>query len=300
MYALFFMYVLALVLSVVMVAQGNLELGVIGTFLVLTMAPIALLVATERARWRRGTEQRLEDLQRTVRTLADQAALSNDARRVLNRAGERELLVRAIEEDIGNRNWDAALVLIRELADGFGYRAEAEELRARIDEERRQTVDRDINDAVAYLDGLILQRRWDAAYADAARIARLYPESARIDGLRARVEQARGACKQDLERRFFLAAHEGRHDEALTLLKELDFYLSPSEAEPLRELARGVIGKARENRGAQVKLAVQDRRWGEAVRLGEGIITEFPNSRMAAEVRNVIESIKQRASLPTS
>jgi hypothetical protein len=80
------------------------------------------------------------------------------------------------------------------------------------------------------------------------------------------------------------------------MLRELDNYLTPEEAEPLRELARGVIGKARENLGVRFKLSVQDRRWREAAEVGEQIIRDFPNTRMAAEVREVIDGVRARAS----
>ena len=282
---LFVLYGLALALSVALAYNGQRELGAAGVLLVLTMAPIAFVVT-------------LSLNGRTVRTISDRVevmARSDDARRVLNREHERELLRQAIEEDIATRNYDAALVLVKELAERFGFRADAEEFRQRITQVRAETLEREVSDAIAYLDGLIIQRRWEQAFADAARIQRLYPESGRVEGLRDRVQQAKNSYKSDLERRFLLAAQEGRHEEALTLLKELDFYLTPVEAEPLREMARGVIGKARENLGVSFRLAVQDRRWREAARIGERIIAEFPNTRMAAEVRNIIDGLRTRA-----
>lgn len=295
-FLLVLLYGAALVLSVAVAARGKYDLGVQGILLVLTMAPVAFVLAMLAfgARQRAWTQQ-LNDLARAVRVLNEQASLSDDARRILNRASEREVLCRAIEEDMGAQNWDAALVLVKELADRFGYRAEAEQFRTRIDDARRQTRDREITDAVGYLDGLILQRRWDEAMADAGRIMRLYPDSPRVESLRARVTEARGSLKRDLERRFLEASQEGKSDEALELLRELDQYLTTAEAEPLRELARGVIGKARENLGAQFKLAVQDKRWREASQLGAAIISQFPNTRMAGEVRSVIDGIREKA-----
>lgn len=291
------LYGLALTLSVVLVFKGKYDLGVTGTLLVLTMAPVAFVLAAGTfGSGARRLESRIEDLGRVIRTLGDQSALSDDARRVLNRQSERELLCKAIEEDLHREDWDAAMVLIKELAERFGYRADAERFRKRVDEVRAATMDRELNDSVGYLDGLILQKRWEAAYADAARISRLYPYSPRVQGLTARVDAAYENHKAELERRFLIAAQEGHADEALSLLKELDKYLTPGEAEPLRELARGVIGKARDNLGAQFKIAVQDRRWKDAVRIGEEIIAGFPNTRMAAEVRNVIDGIRLRAS----
>ncbi|GJM19588.1 MAG: hypothetical protein DHS20C14_18010 [Phycisphaeraceae bacterium] len=223
------------------------------------------------------------------------SALSDDARRVLNRGRERDLLRRAIEEDIGAEDWDAAMVLVKELAERFGYRVDAEEFRTRIETARFQTTDRRVSEGVAGLDLMITQHRWDDARAEAERITRLYPDSPRVDGLRHRVESARERFKGDLERRFLRAAEEERIDEAMTLLGELDHYLSEAEAAPYQEVARGVIGKARENLGVQFKLAIQDRAWGDAADVGERIIESFPNSRMADEIRGMIDELRGRA-----
>ncbi|MBS0198813.1 MAG: hypothetical protein JSR77_18860 [Planctomycetes bacterium] len=289
------LYAAALALSIYLAMRPEyFQMGAGGVLLVLTLAPVAFVLAMKRGD--KELTDRVDEISRNVRSFRDLASLSEDARRVLSRKNDRELLTQAIEEDIANRNWDAAMVLVKELADRFGYRSDAEDYRHKIDEARAQTVDREVTEAIAYLDGLIIQRRWDAAYADAARLLRLYPDSARVFGLRGRVEQAQQSCKAELERKFLLAAQEGRTEEAMTLLKDLDTYLSPMEAEPLRELARGVIGKTRENLGAQFKLAVQDRNWRDAARLGERILSDFPNSRMAAEIRDVIDGIRIRAS----
>jgi len=231
-----------------------------------------------------------------VRHLAEEQALSDDARRVLNRARERELLCRAIEEDINAEDWDAAMVLVKELAERFGYRSDAEEFRTKIETARYQTVERRVDESIRELDKLIVQTRWQEALNEAARISRLYPDSPRVEGLRHRVETARQRYKSELERRFLTTAENGQVEEAMELLKELDQYLTEEEAEPYREVAKGVIGKARENLGVQFKLAVQDRQWGIAAQVGEQIIREFPNTRMAQEIREVIDDIRQRAS----
>jgi hypothetical protein len=288
--------------SIVLLSRGSTELGVAGLLLALGAGGPALTIvmalgATRRAidSARRGATRDAAALAGEVRAMSDLMGVSDDARRVLNRAHERELLRRAIDEDIAQEDWEAALVLVRELADRFGYRADAEEFRARIEGARRQTQDRALTAAIQSLDALIIARAWDAAFAEASRVKRLFPDSSRAQGLSSRVEQARSSCKQDTERRFLLAAEAGDADEAMRLLRELDAYLTPTEAEPLRELARGVIGKARDNLGARFKLAVQDHRWTDAREVGARIIGDFPNSRMAHEVRLVLAEISQRA-----
>jgi hypothetical protein len=240
-------------------------------------------------------QHQLVQMSRVMEQLAEQGSLSDDARRVVNRRRDRELLRRAIEDDINAEDWDAAMVLVKELAERFGYRADAEEFRARIEQSRYETVQRKVSDELSNLDALIRSHRWEQATAEAARITRLYPDSQRVEGLRHQVEHARRLYKSDLERRFLTAAEENRIGDAMELLRELDAYLTEAEAEPYRELARGVIGKARDNLGAQFKLAVQDRQWGRASEVGEQIIVQFPNSRMAEEVRALIEDIRARA-----
>lgn len=247
-----------------------------------------------------GASHDVNALVGAVRHLADEQSLSDDARRVLNRRRERDLLRKAIEEDIAVEDWDAAMVLVKELAERFGYRSDAEEFRTRIETARYQMVERRVEEGIRALDSLIVQLRWTEASAEAARLSRLYPDSPRVEGLRHRVETARQRYKAELERRFLTASESGDVEEALELLKELDGYLSESEAEPYREVARGVIGRARENLGVQFKLAVQDRQWATAAIVGDRIIREFPNTRMAAEIREMIDGIRQRAAMGVS
>lgn len=266
--------------------------------LALCTMPIGVRLAT-RGGSSAGSSSDVSSLVGAVRHLAEEQALSDDARRVLNRKRERDLLRKAIEEDIAVEDWDAAMVLVKELAERFGYRSDAEEFRTKIETARYKTVERRVDDGIRALDNLIVQLHWPEAEQEAARLSRLYPDSPRVEGLRHRVEMARQRYKAELERRFLTASESGDSEEALELLKELDQYLSEAEAEPYREVARGVVGRARENLGVQFKLAVQDRQWGIAASVGERIIREFPNSRMAQEIREMIDGIRERASMVT-
>jgi len=231
-----------------------------------------------------------------IESMRHEAGLSEAAKRVLHRRKERELLRQAIEQDILAEDWDAAMTLVKELAERFGYRLDAEEFRARIEQARTETMNRSVRSLVEKLDELIADRRWDEARAKAAKIVRLFPDSPRVDGLVQRVEDSRNRYKLELERKFLKAAEREEIDTAMNLLKEMDEYLAPDEAEPFREVARGVIGKARDNLGVRFKLALQDRAWGEALEVGERIISDFPNTRMADEVRTMLDTIRERVS----
>lgn len=272
--------------------------------LVLSLVTLPITIATQNS----GGEEKdqsieldrirtqIRSLNDTMNALNETIILSDDARRVINRRKERDLLCKAIEEDIHLQDWDAGLVLIRELAERFGYRVEAEQFRARIESARAQTHTKAVHEAIRGLDELIASHKWDQALTEAARISRVFHELPQIEGLRHRVVSARDRHKESIERRFLQAAQDDNIEEAMDLLHEMDHLLDEQEAEQFREVARGVIGKARDNLGVQFKLAVKDRAWDHAQVVGERIIDEFPNSRMANEVRGMIDEIRGRAS----
>lgn len=268
--------------------------GLLGLLAAGLLAPVVL----SPSRGGSGTammSRRLEELAESIQRLGDQQALSPDARRVLSRRRDRDVLRQAIEEDLQQGDWAAAEVLIDELAERFGYRAEAEDFRRRVEQARSATLDERITDAIRRLDAMIVRLQWEEARAEAERIRRMFPDVPRTAGVRERVEKARLRYKSELERRFLVAAREERAEEAMQFLKELDGYLTEQEAEPYVELARGVVGKAKENLGVQFKLAVQDRDWQRAADTGERIIRDFPNTRMAEEIRGIIDTIRHRA-----
>ena len=286
----------ALVVGVTLEPDQPAFFAALACVLVLALAPIGILgVYRTIARSGGGSvESKIDRMVGSIDTMCREQGLSEGAKRVLHRREERKLLRRAIEQDIQAEDWDAAMVLVKELAERFGYRADAEEFRARVERVRAQNLDRKVIDALTRLDEMIRNRQWAEAYAEAARIHRLYPESHRVDGLRDRVDEARKRYRQDLERRFLLAAQRDEVDQAMVMLKELDQYLTPAEGEQFQEVARGVISKSRENLGVRFKLMVQDHQWQDAIFVGEQIIGEFPNTRMAQEVRDLLPVLRER------
>ena len=85
-------------------------------------------------------------------------------------------------------------------------------------------------------------------------------------------------------------------DGSIELLREMDRYLSPQEAAALAESARGVFRKKLHNLGMEFSFAVNEKRWPAAVTTGEQIAEGFPNSRMAMEVRQKLDALRQLAS----
>ena len=230
-----------------------------------------------------------------LRSINERLLISNEAKRYSGRKHDSEVLRRAIQEDLAAKDLDGALRLAKELSDAYGYDQESEEVREKIQHTRAAQYQERVNQAINQLEILLAEHRWEEASAEAAKIQRLYPESHRVVDLTRRVKQAWEQQRHDLERQFLEAAKRDDIELAMDLLKQLDRYLSPQDTEPFTEVARGVIGKKKDNLGVQFKLAVHDRDWIGATHVGEQIIREFPNSRMADEVRSMIDLLRERA-----
>ncbi|WP_428389250.1 hypothetical protein [Mucisphaera sp.] len=241
-----------------------------------------------------GTASLAESLE-LLRSINDRLLISETAKRVAYRDADIQLLRETIKTDITEGEFGAAVVLVEDLAKVYGYREEAEEYRDQIHAARNAETEAKITRALAKLDETVARHDFDAAQKEAAKLQRLYPESQRIKGLPRRLSQAKDQYKRDLERRFLEAAGNDDNDRAMELLKEIDKHFTEHEAEPYRETARGVIGKKRDNLGVQFKMAVQDREWVRATQVGEQIIQEFPNSRMADEVRGMLDVLRERS-----
>jgi len=231
----------------------------------------------------------------TLESINSRMLISDTAKRILYRDHDRQALRRAIREDIETRDFEAALVLVNEMSSVYGYRLEAEQFRAEIEKAREAEYQAKLDEAIHGLDDIIARREYELAYREAGRIERIFAESERVTNLRKQVLESRDRFKHEIERKFLEAAGRDDIEVAMELMKELDKYLTAEEAAPFQETARGVIGKKRQNLGVQFKLAVHDKEWTQSVRVGEQLIREFPNSKMAAEVRELLDILRQRA-----
>ncbi|MFN3167601.1 MAG: hypothetical protein ACE37H_11105 [Phycisphaeraceae bacterium] len=230
-----------------------------------------------------------------LHSINERLLLSETAKRIAYRHEDIDLLRTTIKTDIDKKDFDAALVLVNEIGTTYGHKEEAEDYREQIIAARTKEMEQKVERALAKLDEVLAKHDFDAATKEALKIQRLYAESPHARDVQRKVAHAREQYKHDLEREFLEAAKVDNVDRAIDLLKELDKYLTEQEAEPFRETARGVIGKKRENLGVQFKIAVHDKEWLRSVAVGEQIIREFPNTRMADEVRGMLDLLRERA-----
>ena len=241
------------------------------------------------------TARRQQQIEAALRSINDTLMISDATRRIVFRDRDLRMLEKYVDDVIDRGEYDSALALVDQMAGALGSQAQVEALRGSIFAARAAAIEEQLSDELSTYNDLVDRREWEPAAQEGARIEKQYPNQQRSSGLVQRVRDTREAYKMDLERRFLEAAGRDDVDLAMELMKELDRYLSERDAAPFREAARGVVSKKRENLAVQFKLAVHDKQWAEAVRIGEEIVNDFTNSKMAEEVRGMIDLLRQRA-----
>jgi hypothetical protein len=239
-------------------------------------------------------ESVLESLNENTRTLIDLSSLSDRAKGMLYRERELDAFREAIHSDLMKQDFRSAEALIESIEAG-GYLDQAARLRQEVENARNSTRQEKIDNAVQRVEDILTRFDWDRAQREAGRLAQAYPESDTVRQLPQKIEAARNQRKRELLQQYGEAVRKNAVDEGIKLLKKLDSYLSPQEAAALRDSARGVFRAKLHNLGVQFAICVTDQRWAEAVATGEEIMRDFPNSRMAHEVREKIDTLRNRA-----
>jgi hypothetical protein len=228
--------------------------------------------------------------------LMDSLQMSENAKRVLFRDRELELLRITVQNDIERGEFHSALVLCDQMATVFGAVEEAEQLRTNVNSIIHDSHEGRIREEIGKLQQTLENCNWVQAYQDAAKLRRLFPDSPLLHGIEQRISNVRTEYRHRLEDRFLDAAKSDDIEQAMSLLRELDGYLTPDEARRFRATADSVITTYRESLGARFKMSVSDHRWKQAIEFGDEITRQFPNTKMAQEVLEMMETIQERSS----
>lgn len=283
-------------------AEGEpilLGLGALAIIFTAATFPIAFALTpatnTKPTAEKQAYAETLQQVVGLLRSINDRLMISDTAKRIAFRERDQETLRQVIRTEINRGNMEVALSLAEEMTRTAGYEHEGQEIQRQIIAARVDKMDRKVLEAISIFEQMLSRHEWDDALTEARQIQQTYPDSPRVKSLPNRVRDAREQHKKDLERQFLEAARRDDVETAMDLLKQLDHYMTEQEAAPLLEVARGVIGKKRQNLGVQFKLAVADHEWIDALHVGEQIIADFPNTKMADEVHSMMDLLKERA-----
>ena len=230
-----------------------------------------------------------------LRKIEANSAISERAKRVAYRGKDRDAMRRAIEEDLTGGDYSGARRLADEMEKSFGYADEAdrvrEEVRVRLAGER----ERELADARAGVDRLCKDEKWVDAFALSDRIIAKFGGDMDAKLLRTRIEERRQNKKVELVQKFHASVERKDVDEAASLIRRLDAYLTPEEGRQLAEAAREVFKNRLLRLREQFAAAMQQHDYSEAIRVGEIIKRDFPNSQLAKEVRDHEPRVREAA-----
>jgi hypothetical protein len=227
--------------------------------------------------------------------IAQAVRLSDAAKEIVFRDTEQIELGEAILTKLHQHDFDSSLAMIDALAEQPKYRQMANHLKHTAEKYRSATEDGRISQIMAHIENLFDQKLWLQAAAQSDNLVKMFPYSEKAKTMLNRLQERKDRQKRELLAAWDLAVREKNTDRSLEILKELDSYLTPNEALALRESASSVFRTKLHNLGVAFSVAVTEQNWKKAFETGRQIVQDFPNSRMAAEIRSRMDILSERA-----
>ena len=311
------MYPMALVLSLGIFVAGTVMLGrseeralllgvalsaggALGVVITIVTWPLAVFLRHQHKMLQQQAERAVAQaaaahsrLDQHLTVIREQQLISDRTKSVAFREKDREALRRAISEELGREDWEAARVLVDSMASEFGNQAEVERWRSEIAAKADAVITGRLNTTRAEIQKSIAAENWHAAFELAQHAAKTYPTHAA--GLPREVDQQRAVVKNKLMDDWNRAVQSHDLELGVNTLKRLDAYLAPAEALSIQETARSFFRERLNQLSELFKTAVKEHRWAEAINLGELLISDFPSTRISQEVVQVMEDLRKRA-----
>jgi hypothetical protein len=221
--------------------------------------------------------------------------LSETAKAIASRDADRQSLREAVFDKLQQKDFAAASEIIDEIAHSVGYLELANQLRLEADRYRDATDIERVNQVIANIEKLFESFQWAKASAQIERLIEVFPDSEKAKEMRQKLLDKKEERKKVILKAWDDAVKRQATDRSLEILQELDMYLTPNEGLALQEAARDVFRNKLHNLGVQFSLAVSSKQWDKALKTGEQIMRDFPNSKMSEEIREKWDILKQKA-----
>ena len=235
---------------------------------------------------------------RSILTHIDQSArLSEAAKTIVFRDADRQWLREVVFDKLQQQDFEATNQIIDEIAQRVEYKELAEQLHFEAERYRDATDAERAKQVIVHIEKLFENYQWAKASTQIERLIRAYPKSKEAEALRRKLLDKKQERKKILLTAWGDAVQRQATDQSLEILRELDLYLTPNEGLALQEAARDVFKTKLHNLGVRFSLAISGKNWAEALRIGSEITRDFPNSRIADEIRekwNVLEQKDQQ------
>jgi hypothetical protein len=220
--------------------------------------------------------------------------ISETAKAILNRDADTAAIHQAVLDKLQNNDTQAALKIIDALDAAGRHKELARQLRAEV--ENFLTTGDHVKEKqlIADIESLLGQYQWAMAAAQIENFIKAFPNSPHSGQMRQKLLDKKEERKKVLLSLWDEAVKKRATERSLEILRELDMYLTPNEGLALQEAARDVFRTKLHNIGVRFSIAVSSKQWQKALEAGQEIIREFPNSRMAQEIRERIDVLQER------
>lgn len=261
-----------------------------------------LLLVSEAVKSLKDQQERIAQIRENLaenKNLLEQinqgVRLSEASKTIAYRDTDRQQLRASVVEKLHQQDFETTYAMIEDIARRNEYKQLADELKLTADKYRDATDLERVNQIISYIDKLLQQYQWTSASVQIERLQAIYPDSQQAKAMPHRLAEKKEQRKRDLLAAWDQAIKKADTDYSLSILKELDLYLTPSEGLALQEAASEVFKNKLHNLGVQFALAVSDKNWSKALETGQEIIRDFPNSRMADEIRVKLSILRELA-----
>ena len=221
--------------------------------------------------------------------------ISEPVKEIVFRDGDMQSLREVVFDKLQQHDFDSALKVIDQIASSTTYKGFAQELQADVEKYRHATTQERENQVIVHIERLLDAYQWTKASMKIERLIKAFPESEKAKQMRQKLVDKKGERKKALLSTWDDAVKRQATDESLGILRELDLYLTPNEGLALQEAARDVFRTKLHNLGVQFSFSISEKQWARALKTGQQIIKAFPNSKMAQEIRERINVLRQKA-----
>ena len=276
--------------------------GVISAIAMISAVFAALLLIYETLCALKDTAEKLENSTETLNRhntllvqISQGARLSDTAKEIIFRDAEQMELGEAALNKLHLHEFDEAEAMIEAMSQQLKYKDLAKRLKRMAERYRSATEEGRVNQIIAHIETLFRQNRWVQAAAQIENLINTFPYSDKAKTMPARLRAEKNRHKRELLAAWDAAIRNKETDRGLEILKELDLYLTPTEALALKESAATVFRTKLHNLGVEFSVAITDKNWQKAHELAKEIVHNFPNSRMAVEIRGKMDILQDRA-----
>lgn len=268
-----------------------------------SFAVLSVVIASVLIKLASTTSRQLDELkdlneavQQQLRRLGElvlATQISDAARSLVNRDADLHTLREAIRATIRREDWEGAAHLVEQIEERFGYHVEAEEFREEIREAKSLFIEQKLAKVSEQIEQHCVNREWALATQEVERLERALPQERGVREVREQLNRLRDARKEELRLQWEGAVANSDVDHAIEILKELDIFLAPEEARALENEARHIFKEKLAQMGVRFRFAVKEKRWHDALEVGAELMREFPNSRMAKEVQQKLDILRE-------